>query len=232
MKNFHKTPQIGDSVLHAGYHYDEEGNLTEQSQFFGHLVSLEQPFFKIESKAGKARYLPANLESFILAPRGEYVCKSTGEVVKDPDFLSCWEIRPAQNASGLTGRPVMMPFYRHDLPEAWDFTLHHDQDYIEAQIAHLQEDYVGKTVLIGISHYRQSGDQEELVRKEQQFGQINAWNMTVGIQVTLKSGETLNLPPDGTLLQPSDFPEYHLRSTGEVIRNPDFVTIWNLYAAE
>ena len=35
-----------------------------------------------------------------------------------------------------------------------------------------------------------------------------------------------NLPPDPSLIQPAPPGEYRMRSTGEVITNPDFITTW------
>jgi hypothetical protein len=84
-------------------------------------------------------------------------------------------------------------------------------------------------VLIGVTHLRSVQGKDEVIQQEQQFGSDSAWNLNLGIAVTLNSGVISNRPPDASLLQPSDFSEFDLRSTGEIIHNPDYMTIWNVH---
>jgi hypothetical protein len=233
MTNIHDKPALGDRVLVGMTYFDREGRVTGLRQFFGVLVKMNERAFTLDTDGGEeTHHLPPVLEGFILAPRGEYRCMTEGQIIRDPDFLSCWTVRPAEKEGRYTAQPVKMPFYRHDLPDQWDFDYRHDPDFIQAQMEQLQASYLNKTVLIGVTHLRSVDGEDKVISQEQKFGTVSAWNLNVGIEVTLKSNEVLNLPPDATLLQPSDFSEFHLRSTGEVIHNPDFVTIWNVYHPE
>lgn len=229
MANIHDKPALGDRVLVGMTYFDREGNVTGQRQYFGTLVHMDEKAFTLNSSDGETHYLPPLTEGFVLAARGTYDCVSSDLVIQDPDFLSCWTVRPAEVEGQYTGQPVKMPFYRHDLPRYWEFDYRHDDGFIQAQIEHLQDSYLNKTVLIGVTHLRSVQGKDDVIQQEQQFGTISAWNRNVGIEVTLNSGEILNLPPDASLLQPSDFSEFHLRSTGEIIHNPDYVTIWSVH---
>ncbi len=228
MANILDKPALGDRVLVGMTYFDREGNVTGQRQYFGTLVHMDEKAFTLDAGEGETHHLPPRPEGFILAPRGAYRCLANNQIIQDPDFLSCWTVQPAEVEGQYTGQPVRMPFYRHDLPPHWDFDYRHDDEFIQAQIENLQDSLLNKTVLIGVTHLRSVDGEVEVITQEQKFGTISDWNLNVGIEVTLNSGEVLNLPPDASLLQPSDFSEFHLRSTGEIIHNPDFVTIWNV----
>lgn len=84
---------------------------------------------------------------------------------------------------------------------------------------------VGGVVLIGLTF---RGDGED--RQEQLHGLIVGADRT-GVQIALegeRDGETYNLPPDPTHFQPARPGEYRLRSTGEVIVDPDYLTTWTV----
>ena len=84
---------------------------------------------------------------------------------------------------------------------------------------------VGKYVLIGLTYYDYQG---QFVQQKQIHGRIVAADPR-GIGVELKGvrdGETYWLPPDTRSFQDAAPGEYRLRSTGEVICNPDLLTTW------
>lgn len=90
------------------------------------------------------------------------------------------------------------------------------------------EDLNGKTILIGLTYYTHD---EVLVEQQQHFGTVMEANQR-HILVRLKNDEILSLPPDLRSTYPAPAGEYRLRSTGEVIKNPDFLTTWNINMAK
>jgi len=84
------------------------------------------------------------------------------------------------------------------------------------------KDYVGKTVLIGVSYTDHEGNE---TTRRQWYGTITEVSNARGIVIALKNDSTYcALPPDGfSCLVPAKPGEYRLHSTGEVIRNPDFL---------
>ena len=87
---------------------------------------------------------------------------------------------------------------------------------------------VGKYVLIGLTYYDADGG---LVEQLQMHGTIVAAVAGRGIDVALKGtrlGQTYTLPPDLRALQPARPGEYRLRSTGEVITDPDVTCAWSV----
>ena len=84
---------------------------------------------------------------------------------------------------------------------------------------------VGKRVLIGIS--RVSHDQQ-LIDQQQYVGTFRSMDQV--IHITLKDGEDFTLPPDLTVFQRARPGTYRLRSTGEEVKNPDFLASWTVVA--
>lgn len=86
------------------------------------------------------------------------------------------------------------------------------------------KDYVGKTLLIGVTYI---DHEAKLTGQRQWFGVITEVSNAKGIVITLKNDTKLcALPPDLSALQPAKPGEYRLRSSGEVVTNPDFLTTW------
>lgn len=92
----------------------------------------------------------------------------------------------------------------------------------DAQAAKL----VGATVLIGITRLDASGAEQE-----QMFGVVRSADARDGFEVLLegaRSGETYWLPPDLRNFVPAPPGEYRLRSTGEVVTDPDYTSTWTI----
>ena len=68
----------------------------------------------------------------------------------------------------------------------------------------------------------------KLVKQSQIFGEIYCVNPSEGVVVKVKEGSEHKLPPDLSLLQSPPPDEYTLQSTGEIIVNPDLMTMWTL----
>ena len=86
---------------------------------------------------------------------------------------------------------------------------------------------VGKRLLVGITHRNL---EDEVVSHEQFQGVIDRINLTDGLVVRLEgSGEERALPPDLHRLEAARPGEYRLKSTGEVVKDPDYTVMWTLY---
>ena len=87
-------------------------------------------------------------------------------------------------------------------------------------------DIIGKHVLAGLTYVTPDGD---IIRREQKHGIIQSVDDDEGIRaVNPDSGEVLLLPPDPNCLEPASPGEYRLKSTGEVVIDPDFVCSWSI----
>jgi hypothetical protein len=81
-------------------------------------------------------------------------------------------------------------------------------------------------VLIGITRVRDDGSETE-----QMFGVIVSVNARHGFEIALqglRKGETYWLPPDLRNIFPAPPGEYRLRSTGEIVINPDYTSTWTI----
>lgn len=89
-------------------------------------------------------------------------------------------------------------------------------------------DLVGKYVLVGIT--RRDG-QDTILGQEQVHGRIVFADARAGLSLRLegsREGEAYSLPPDLRSLKAASPGEYRLRSTGELVRDPDFVATWTV----
>jgi len=87
---------------------------------------------------------------------------------------------------------------------------------------------VGAKVLIGVTRRGPQGETQE-----QMFGVIESADSKHGLEVILngtKSGEIYWLPPDLRNFVPAQPGNYRLRSTGETVTNPDYVSTWTINA--
>lgn len=92
----------------------------------------------------------------------------------------------------------------------------------------LAAELIGKRVLVGITDLAQDGT---VLGKRQFHGDAIRADRRVGIALRLggaRAGEEIVLPPDTSAFQPAAPGEYRLRDTGEVVRNPDFLTTWSI----
>lgn len=89
---------------------------------------------------------------------------------------------------------------------------------------------LGKVVLAGITTL--SGDDQTL-SQNQYFGTILRIGEDEGV-IILRSdtGEEMWLPPALEFYEAAEPGEYHLRSTGQVVINPDYIVRFNKYLAE
>ena len=87
---------------------------------------------------------------------------------------------------------------------------------------------VGSHVLIGITRHKAEG-----VTQEQMFGEVVEAHARHGFKVALdgsRRGETYWLPPHIDNFVAAQPGEYRLRSTGETVVDPDYISTWTIEA--
>ena len=85
-------------------------------------------------------------------------------------------------------------------------------------------DLIDKTILIGLSYYTYDN---KLIEQKQYYGTVIKADK-IKISVKLKNGEIFCLPPDLSSTRIASPGEYRLKSTGETVINPDYLTTWNI----
>lgn len=89
-----KKVSLGSYILVRLNYCDEEGEVVEQNQFHGHVQNItEEEVIIKNSTNGKQVSLPPMFGSYIRADKGSYELPSTGETIKDPDFITEWTLR-------------------------------------------------------------------------------------------------------------------------------------------
>ena len=81
---------IGKTLLIGITDLDAAGQETGRDQLFGTIVRINAAEGIVVETAGREFKLPADMDSFRVAPPGDYRVKSTGELVVNPDLLCTW----------------------------------------------------------------------------------------------------------------------------------------------
>jgi hypothetical protein len=84
-------------------------------------------------------------------------------------------------------------------------------------------------VLVGLAYF--VADAQEPFEQQQLFGRVVSVDERKGILLSLeglRTGERFNLPPDTRPFQEAEPGEHRLRSTGEVVVNPDFTATFSI----
>ena len=84
---------VGQRVL-VGKTYVRGESVLQHVQFHGVIedASERQGFAVRRSDTGDIEWLPPDMRAFEQAPPGEYMLRSTGEVIVDPDMVSSWVV--------------------------------------------------------------------------------------------------------------------------------------------
>ena len=85
---------------------------------------------------------------------------------------------------------------------------------------------LGKRVLIGVTHRTLD---DEVASLEEFHGEVVRVNLDEGLVLKLPTGEERGIPPDLSRLEPASPGNYRLKSTGEVVVDPDFTAMWTVY---
>jgi hypothetical protein len=86
---------LGTHLLVGVTHVDHAGHVLEQQQFHGTVIraSISEGVILLDPE-GREHWVPLCRDAFRPAEPGEYRLRSTGEVVKNPTWLSTWTVRP------------------------------------------------------------------------------------------------------------------------------------------
>lgn len=90
------------------------------------------------------------------------------------------------------------------------------------------KELIGKYILVGITYLDSNG---ELESQQQLHGTIKRASEE-GILIQLAGtceGEEWNMPPDTSSITVAEPGEYNLRSTGEVVSNPNYLCTWEVH---
>ena len=151
--------------------------------------------------------------------------------IKETDNLvTAWDTFDREHAgecrlyvSEVTGKTI------YDIPEVYkDYGMYlyeevksYDQGFV-MKITH--EEMLGKTLLIGITYYT---DEQEFIEQKQYWGVVTEAN-EARVCIKQKDGGEFSLPGDLSSTMRARPGEYKLRSTGEVVVDPDFLCQWNI----
>jgi hypothetical protein len=94
----------------------------------------------------------------------------------------------------------------------------------------LAERHLGQYALVGITIV--ASDQETVLSQFQYHGRIVEAHPRRGIKIACEGayqGKTLNFPPGQHAFRPAPPGDYELRSTGELVKDPDVLSIWTRY---
>ena len=141
----------------------------------------------------------------------------------DPEHLGKCE----RYISKETGKTI------YDIPETYKeygmylYEIRKEYDK-EAEKEITFDELIGKVLLVGITYYTHDN---EYIEQKQFYGTVTEANKTI-IRIKQKDETEFTLPPDLSSTKRARQGEYKLRSTGEVVVNPDFLATWNLYKAK
>ncbi len=90
------------------------------------------------------------------------------------------------------------------------------------------DELIGKVLLVGITYYTHD---DVYIEQKQFYGTVTEANETI-VRIKQKDGTDFTLPPDLSSTKRARKGEYKLRSTGEVVVDPDFLATWNLNKAK
>jgi hypothetical protein len=227
-------PVLGKTALLGITTYDRQGALIDQQQFIGTIEKADcEHGVIIRLRSGETKTVPPDMRAVLYAPPGIYKHQATGETVTDPDYLLSWNIRCPEDAnSPAEWAPNYAPFYQPRSHRDWELQYRRDDTFVKELIEIASSEYIGGKLLMGITYYRSVDGRREFLRQEQLHGEIVRISYAEGVVVQLAGGNEIKLPPDLSLIEPGPPGEYRLRSTGEVVIDPDFITMWDKFDSE
>ena len=79
------------------------------------------------------------------------------------------------------------------------------------------DELLGKTILAGLTYYSANNVFVELIKADES-----------GIEIQQNDRNIFGLPPDLTAIDCAAPGEYRLKSTGEVVKNPDYLVTYSV----
>jgi hypothetical protein len=216
---------VGKDILVGLTYLDTEGRVLRQEQFHGRIEEANKDSIRVRtSDGGRRRWVPNDPAAIRPAPGGSYRLASTGQVVTDPTLLTSWKITVLPDDDGKTygdAEPNYAPLVHSRVPEEWDLAHVIDEARIRRTIEEFGDEYIGRTLLLGVTY---TGPEGELRCQEQYVGTIMVVDFERGIVVSCEpDGHPFVLPGDPSWVQKAPPGVYRLRSTGQVVTNPDYI---------
>ena len=226
-------PWLGKTILTGLTWRDQHGKVTDQRQIFGIITRIVEGEHSLEVDQANGEFwtLPFYPETIMQARRGKYVCRSNGREVINPDLVMSWRIVQTEGNEQHGWQPNFLLYSNPVEPPEWIFTPDSNLEYLRNDIFQRGDQFIGKHILIGIQYFETTDDGSEgkFISQEQRHGEIIKANPADGIVVKQADGEEFKMPPDLTMLERAPAAEYKMRSTGEVVVNPDYIAIWAVY---
>lgn len=222
---------VGKTLLIGFTYYNQQQEITDQKQFFGEIATADE-FNGIFVNIGddKPLLIPPDPTCILFAPRGSYTCLSSSRLVTNPDYLTSWLVTlPVSPAEAIDMDFNFDPLFNYQVPKEWKLDYRHDAIYCKELIESHSHRFIGRDVIIGLTSFEVCGDEVKFVEKKQLYGIINRINYKEGIVVKLGGDDEYAIPPDLTMLQSAAPGEYRLRSTGKVVVDPAFVTMYESF---
>lgn len=150
------------------------------------------------------------------------------EIKVTDHLVTAWDTFDENNAgectllvSEVTGKTI------YDIPEVYkDYGMYlyeERKEYDEGEEHPITYDeLIGKILLVGITYCTKD---EEPIEQKQFYGRVTEANDLL-VRIKQNSGEEFDLPPDLSSTKRARPGEYKLRSTGEIVLNPDFFATW------
>ena len=155
-------------------------------------------------------------------------------IQKTDKLITAWDTFDAEHpgeciryVSEETGKTI------YDIPEAYKeygmYLYEARKEYAEEAEEEITfDELIGKVLLVGITYYTHDN---VFIEQKQFHGTVTEANEKL-IRIQRKDGTDFTLPPDLSATKRARQGEYKLRSTGEVVVNPDFLATWNLNKAK
>jgi hypothetical protein len=80
----------GKVMLVGVTYYTHDKQFIEQKQYHGTVIRADEDGIILRKSDGEETWLPPDLRSTYPARPGEYREYSTGEIIENPDYLTCW----------------------------------------------------------------------------------------------------------------------------------------------
>ena len=155
-------------------------------------------------------------------------------IEKTESLVTAWdtfdELHPGECSlyvSEETGKTI------YDIPDTYkEFGMYLYEGRKEYEDAMKKEitldELIGKLLLVGITYYTSNN---EYIEQKQFYGTVTEANESF-VCIKQQDGTEFTLPADLSSTKRARPGEYKLRSTGEIVTNPDFLSTWNLIEGE